>query len=497
MSIKQKVIKGTFWNLMERLSTHVVTFGVGIVLARLLSPADYGQVALLTIFTSIAGVLADSGFGSALIQKKNATELDFNSVFYFSLGITLVLYLILFMFAPTIAEFYKNAQLCPILRVMAITLFFNAINSVQNAELTRKMLFNLSFRISLISTFTSAFIGVALALLGYGVWALVWMNIAGGAVGVISRWVIIAWRPRIMFSRLALVPLFKYGWKMSVSGLLNTGFSNLNGLVIGKFYSGEDLSFVNRGMHIPQMLMSNIVGTIDRVSFPVLAQKQDERHVVREIMRRMLVVTTFAVFPLMMLLAVTAKNTIIFIYGQKWVNAVPYAVIGCFGFALWPFHRVNLQGIQAIGRSDVFLKLEVIKKIFGVLVLLVFIPKGVMHWCLAETFIGGVFYIIVNSLPNRKLLGYTLAMQMQDVLPSILVCIAISLPLCLINLLQVSSQMARVGVIVAQGIVAVTLYLLISFAFRLRGMCEFAAIIRTKMLPMLPFLNSVFKYLEK
>lgn len=496
-SLKSKVMRGTFWTLMERFSTQVVTFGVGIVLARLLSPTDYGTVALLGVFTALAGVLADSGFGAALIQKKDATELDYNSVFYLSLVLTSILYVALFFIAPWVSRFYQIPELCLILRIVSLSLFYNAINSIQNAELSRKMLFHLSFRISLISTISSAISGVTLALLGFGVWALVWMGVVSGVVGVISRWFFISWRPRLMFSWSALKPLWTYGWKMTVSSLLDTGYNNLYGLMIGKFYSRADLSYVQKGRHMPELLMNNVNGTLGRVSFPALAKMQDDKKKLREAMRKMMIVSTFLVFPLMMLFAVTARNTILFLYGESWLPAVPYAMIACLTFAMWPFHTINLQGIQAIGRSDVFLKLEVVKKILGLIVLVTCLSQSVLLWCLAVAFVSSPLSVIINAWPNRKLLGYTLWMQFRDIFPAALVCGIVAVPILAMNYLPVHSQLARFGLLFLQGVLGFSLFLFVSFIFRLRGICEVAAMIKPKVLSRIPRIAFVFAYLSK
>lgn len=495
-NLKSKVVKGTFWTLCERFSTQFVTFGVGIILARLLSPTDYGTVALLGIFTALAGVLADSGFGGALIQKKDATELDYNSVFYLSLALTIALYAVLFCIAPWVSRFYKIPELCPILRVVSISLLFNSINSIQNAELSRKMLFHLSFRISLITTITSAVCGVTLAFLGFGVWALVWSGLITAIVGTISRWFIIAWRPRLMFSFAALKPLWKYGWKMTCSALLDTGFNNLYGLIIGKYYSRADLSFVNKGRAMPELLMNNVNGTLGRVSFPALAKIQDDKLKLRESMRRMMVVSTFFVFPLMMLVAVTSRNTILFLYGEKWLPAVPYAMIACFTFALWPFHTINLQGIQAIGRSDVFLKLEIIKKAIALTVLISCLSQSVLLWCLVGAFVSSPLSVIINSWPNRKLLDYTLKMQILDILPAAIMTGIVAIPIFALNFVPISSQLFRFGLLAAQGILGVSLFVVLSALFRLRGIREVATMIKPKALAKLPRLAPLFAYLE-
>lgn len=477
--LKGKVVRGTVWALLERFSNQLVLFVVGLILARMLTPEDYGTVALLGIFTAIASVLATSGFGNALIQKKNADELDYNSVFYFSLVLSGTMYAVLFFSAPYIANFYKVDELCPILRVTALSLVFNAINSIQNAELHRKLLFHLSFRISLISTFASAGVGIAMAYLGYGTWALVWSGITGGVTGVITRWFFIAWRPRLMFSFTALGPLFRYGWKMMVSALLDTGVNNLYGLIIGKFYSCADLAFVNKGRHPPALLMNNVNGTLATVALPALAQMQDDRHRVREAMRRMMICSSFVVFPLMAMSAVIAERAIPFLYGDQWGEAVPYMQLACFTFALWPFHTVNLQGIQAIGRSDVFLKLEIIKKVMGVSVLLIFIPHGVIAYMAASAFICGPLGVLINAWPNRRLLDYTVGMQIKDIASIAVLSVVAVMPAFLVGFcFHGHSAIELFLVLTFQCILCAGVYVLLSLLFKTRPTRECFKIIQ-------------------
>ena len=423
-SLKSKVTRGAVWTLLEKMSTQVVSFVVGMILARLLTPNDYGTVALMGIFFAVAGVLVDGGFGNALIQKKDADDLDFNSVFYLNVFLSIVAYVMLFLAAPLIARFYKVQELTSIVRVAAISLIFNAVNAIQNAELTKKMLFHLSLRVSLITCFTSAVCGVILAFKGYGVWALVCSTLISGFVGVVSRWFIIAWRPKLMFSFNRLKPLFSYGWKMAVSGLIDQVFVNLHGLLIGKFYTKSDLAFVNRGRSLPQLAMDEVDATLGRVSFPALVLLQDDKYRLREAMRRMMRCSTFLVFPLMVGIAICSKSLLNVLFGSQWIPAAPYMMLSCFSFMLWPFHTINLRGIMAIGRSDVFLKLEIIKKTLSVLVIVSTFRLGVFTWMAISAFLLGPLSVIINAWPNKKLLDYTIGMQIRDVLPTALVCIA-------------------------------------------------------------------------
>lgn len=479
--LKQKVAKGAVWTLMEKISCQAVSFVVSMVLARLLTPTDYGTVALTSIFFAVAGVLVDGGFGNALIQKKNADDLDFNSVFYLNLAMSVLAYVALFFAAPWIADFYRTPMLKSIVRVSAICFFFNAVNAIQNAELVKKMLFHLSFRISLITSFASATCGIVLAFLGYGVWALVWSSLAAGFVGVIARWFIIAWRPRLVFSVVRLKPLFSYGWKMAASALLDQFFVNLNGLLIGKFYAKSDLAFVNKGQSLPSLAMSQVDETLGRVSFPALVMLQDEKIRLRDAMRRMMICSSFLVFPLMVGLAACAQSLIRLLYGDQWDGAVPYMMIACFSFALWPFHTINLRGIMAVGRSDIFFKLEIVKKVARVVFILAFFRFGVLPFMCACAFALGPLSVIINSWPNRKLLDYPVQMQLMDVLPTVVVCIGeaivvfgidIGFNICGFGFDQTGKILSLVVVLALQFVGGGVTFLGLACVFRLKPLGE-------------------------
>lgn len=486
-SLNSKVAKGAIWTLLEKMSTQIVTFVVGMILARLLTPNDYGTVALTGIFFAVAGVLVNCGFGGALIQKKDADDLDYNSVFYLSVAISLVMYAALFFAAPWIASFYKTPELVAIVRVSAVVLVFNAVNAIQSAELTKKMLFHLSFRISLITTFASAVCGVTLACMGYGAWALVWSSLVSGFIGVIARWIIIAWRPRLMFSWKRLKPLFAYGWKMAASGLLDAFFKNLNGLIIGRLYSRADLAYVNKGQTLPRLTMNEVDGTLGRVSFPALVQLQGDKVRLREAMRRMMTCSTFLVMPLMVLVASCAHSELRLLYGQQWTPAAPYMMLACFTYALHPFHTINLRGILALGRSDIFLKLEIVKKVMVLAVVLVASRLGVFTWMAISAFAVGPLGVIINAWPNRKLLDYPLRMQLMDVLPTILVCVAEGMVVIGINLagnwLKPAFAVAEDGMtlmvflavkLLLQTVLGLGTFFAISYALRLKPMGEYA-----------------------
>ena len=343
---------------------------------------------------------------------------------------------------------------------------------------------------SLIISFTSAMCGMTLAFMGYGVWALVWSSLVSGFVGVIARWFIIAWRPKMMFSFQRLKPLFSYGWKMAFSALLDQFFVNLNSLLIGKLYTKADLAYVNKGHHLPSLAMEEVDGTLARVSLPALVLLQDDKAKLRDAMRRMIQCSTFLVFPLMVGVAACSYSLLRLLYGPQWTSAAPYMMLACFSFALRPFSTINLRGIIVLGRSDVFLKLEIIKKSLQLLCIIMSIRYGVFVFMATSAFALGPLCVLINAWPNRKLLGYTIAMQLHDVLPTALICIAEAVVVWGIDLLgdafrpflciadEGVSLMVFLGLkLMLQFLFGSSVFLGLSYVFRLKPMGEYARMV--------------------
>ncbi|MFW6015999.1 MAG: lipopolysaccharide biosynthesis protein, partial [bacterium] len=374
---KSKVLSSLFWKFMERGGTQGIQFIIQLVLARLLLPEDYGLVALVTIFITIARVFVQSGFNTALIQKKDADEVDFSSVLYLSIFVAGILYIILFFTAPFIAEFYRNPQLISILRVLSITLFFGAFNSIQNAFVAKYMIFKKLFYSSLGSIFISGTLGIIAAYAGWGVWALVLQQLVNKISISIILWFTVEWRPVLAFSFKKVKGLFSFGSKLLVSSLLNTLYQDLRSLIIGRIYAPAMLGFYNRGKQFPSLIINNINGSIQSVMLPALSSHQDNRNRVKNMVRRSIVTSSYIVLPAMVGLAVVAEPLVKIILTDKWLPAVPFLQIFCVSSALMPIHTANLQAINALGRSDIFLKLEVIKKITGLIILLSSVPFGI------------------------------------------------------------------------------------------------------------------------
>lgn len=416
---KSKVLSSLMWKLMERGGAQGIQFIVQIILARLLVPNDYGIIALISIFITIANVFVQSGFNTALIQKKDANETDFSSVFYLSLFVASLLYLLLFFTAPLLAGFYGIPQLIAVLRVLSITLFFGAFNSIQNAVVSRNMQFKMLFFSSLGAIVVSGTVGIALAYAGFGVWALVAQQLSNQFMITVILWFTVKWRSKLIFSFERVKGLFSYGWKLLASSLIDTLYMNLISLIIGKMYSPAMLGFYNRGNQFPQIIATNINGSIQSVMLPALASEQDNRERVKEMVRRSIVTSSFILFPMMVGLAVIAEPLVKILLTEKWLPCVPFLQIFCGSYALWPIHTANLQAINALGRSDIFLKLEIIKKIIDIVIFGGTIFYG-MYAIAIGMLVSGIIATIINAYPNLKLLNYSYKEQWKDIIQSLL-----------------------------------------------------------------------------
>jgi teichuronic acid exporter len=418
-SLKTNVLSSLFWKFLERGGVVGVQFIVQIILARLLLPADYGVIALIVVFITISQNFVQSGLGTALIQKKRVTDVDYSSVFYLTLGVALAFYCILFLGAPLIAAFYNQPLITPVLRILGLTLFFGAVNSIQNAVIARNFLFRKHFISSLAATLLSGVVGITMAYTGYGVWALVGQQLTSMIALCIIMWFTVKWRPKVLFSLTQVNELFSFSWKLLVSGLIDVTYMNLNLLIIGKLYPASMLGYYTKGREFPNMLVLSINSSIQAVMFPAYAKNQDNRPMVKQIMRRALVTSSFLVFPATAGLAAIAGPLIELLLTEKWLIAVPFLQIFCVVYALQPIHTANLQAINALGRSDVFLRLEIMKKVVGLSVLAVTIPIGIYAMTLGIA-VTGVISTLIDAHPNKLLLNYSFTEQWGDLMPTLI-----------------------------------------------------------------------------
>lgn len=419
---KKAVVSGLFWRILERTGAQGVTFLVSIVLARLLDPTIYGTVALVTVFITILQVFIDSGLGNALIQKKDADDLDFSSVFFFNMAICLIMYAIMFFTSPLIADFYEDSTLVPVIRVLSLTLIISGVKNVQQAYVSRNMQFKRFFFATLGGTLGAAAVGISLAYFGFGVWALVAQHLFNAAVDTLILWITVKWRPKMMFSFTRLKGLLTFGWKLLASSVIDTVYQDLRQLLIGKVYTAADLAYYNQGKKIPSMVINNIDISINSVLFPTFSKVQDDRERVKSMMRTSIRVSTYLMAPILILAAACADPLIKLILTEKWLPCVFFLRIACITYLIYPIHTANLSAINAMGRSDLFLKLEIIKKVIGVS--LIFATMWISVEAVAiGSFVGAVFSLVINAWPNRKLLNYSIIHQIKDIMPPVLLAV--------------------------------------------------------------------------
>lgn len=423
---KRSVLSNLIWRFAERCGAQMVSFVVSIVLARILTPADYGTVALMMVFISILGVFIDGGFSSALIQKKDADELDFSSIFYFNIVSCLTIYLALYSAAPYLAAFYDVPEMMPMIRVLGLTLLISGVKSVQIAYISKKMIFKKFFYATLGGTIGAAVVGISMAFAGFGAWAIIEQSLFNNVVDTIILWVTVKWRPKKMFSFHRMKALFSYGWKLLISSLLDVGYGNLRSLIIGKIYSSEDLAFYNKGQSFPSLVITNVNASIDSVLLPAMSAAQDSAETVKKMTRRSIKISTYVMAPFMMGIVACGTPMIRMLLTEKWLPAIPFQSIFCITFMFYPIHTANLNAIKAMGRSDLFLKLEIIKKAVGLVALAISVPISVMAMGYSLLF-ASIASQIINSWPNKKLLNYGYLEQLKDILPGILLAIVMGL----------------------------------------------------------------------
>lgn len=416
-SLKQQTVRGTIWSSIERFSVQGIQFLVLIVMARILTPADYGMVGMLAIFLAISQSLIDSGFSNALIQKIDRTEKDFSTVFYFNLIVGCALYGILYFCAPLIAAFYKTPELIPITRVISLLLIINSLSVVQRAIFTIRIDFKTQAKASLIAVVISGVLGIIMAYSGFGVWALVVQSVVNNGINVAMLWVLSSWKPRWVFSTESFRQLFAFGSKLMLVGIIDTLYKNIYTIVIGKKYSSADLGFYTRAEQFVQFPTANLTGIMQRVTFPVLSQLQHDNARLSEAYRKILRMTTFIVFPLCVGLACIARPLVLTLLNENWEPSVKFLQILCFACLLYPVHVINLNLLQVKGRTDLSLIISIEQKVVAALVLIVTIPMGLIPLCVGQIVIS-VLILIINTHFTGQLIQIGLLSQLKDITPA-------------------------------------------------------------------------------
>lgn len=456
-SLKAKIFGGLFWRFTERIIAQGMSFLISIILARILLPEEYGIVALVLVFIAMANVFVTNGFGESLVQKKDSDETDFSTIFYCSLILSIGLYLLIFISAPAIGAFYKNEQLIGVLRVLAFLLPIASINTIQQAYISKHMVFRKSFFSTLTGTLLSGGLGIWMAYYGFGIWSLVGQYLLYSVVETTVLFFTVDWRPKLKFSINSARTLISFGWKLTAAQLINTGYAQLRTLLIGKVYSTTDLAYYNRGNQFPQLFITNVDSSISSVLFPAMANCNSDISEVKRLTRKSMRITAYVIFPLMTGLAAVAEPLVSLLLTDKWLFCVPFLKWGCLYFAMQPIQTANWQAIKALGRSDICFKYEVIKKSLGVLLLIATLKISLYAVAVTNGFMG-VLMALINMYPNQKLINYRYLEQFKDLLPSLIVSGIMGVCVSTLKLLPISSGF----LLIMQIVIGIISYVLLS-----------------------------------
>ena len=468
-----KIIKSFLWKFLERCSVQLTTFIVTVILARILTPAEFGTVAIILILINFANVIVEGGLTAALIQKKDSDDSDFSTIFVSSFTLSILVYLILYYCAPYIAKFYTNNDLINIIRVLAIVVIPSSINSIQKAYVSKHLLFNKMFISAFISIIISGLTGVYLAYQGYGVWALVIQSLTNQCLVTILMLFFIPWVPKFNFNIKRFTPLFDFGWKIFLSNFIVYVYEDIRGLLLGKLFTPSVLAYFDRGKQFPSLIMGNINTSIQTVLFPAFSSQQDNLLKVKQMMRKATQLSCYIVFPLLLLLFISAEQIVILLLTDKWLPAVPYIRIFTIALILMPLQSSNMIAIKSLGYSSITLKLEIIKKVIEAIILIIsfqFNAYIVAYGVLVYNFIC----LFINLWPNRKILDYSISEQLKDITPY---AIAAIIPACIcygLNWLTCKS----IYIILLQISVGFIIYMFISLGLRLNAFYTLISILK-------------------
>lgn len=425
MSLKERTINAFSWSFIDQFGNQLLTFIVSIILARLLDPHEFGLIGMITIFIAISETFINSGFSSALIRKKDCTDTDFSTVFYFNLIVALLLFGVLNLIAPSIAYFFKESVLTNLIRVLSLLLIFDSISIIQRTILIKRIDFKLQARISIIASSVSGIIALILAFRGFGVWSLVIQQLTRQAINSLLLWIFNQWRPKLVFSLSSFKTLFSFGSKLLVSGLIDTVYKNIYYLIIGKFFSTQELGFYTRAQQFKNIPSQNLNMIISRVSYPVLSSIQENKKELKHKYKILIRSTMFVTFILMLGMSAVAEPMVITLIGEKWRPSIIYLQLLCFTGMMYPLHALNLNMLQVSGRSDLFLKLEIIKKILAIPVIIIGICYGIKVMLLGMIFNSQISYFL-NSYWSGKFVNYSSKEQILDILPSFILSISMA-----------------------------------------------------------------------
>lgn len=444
-NIKQKAIKGVSWSFIESIANYGITFLVGVVLARLLTPEEFGLVGMVAIFVALSNTIVDSGFSSALIRKVNVKPVDYSTTFYFNMVLSVFLYVLLYLAAPSIGNFFNEPLLVDITRAIGVVLIINALGIVQRTILVKEVNFKKQTKISFVASLISGIVGIVMAMNEFGVWSLVIMQIMRQFINTMLLWLFNSWRPLLEFSKNSFKELFGFGSKLLASGVIDTLYNNVYYVVIGKFYTANQLGQYTRAKQFSTLVSGNITAVVQRVSYPVLSNIQgtEDGEKLKNAYQRIIKSTMLVTFTCVLGLAAVAKPLIVLLIGAKWIPSVVYLQILCFGAMLYPLHAINLNMLNVKGRSDLFLKLEILKKIIGVGPIVLGIYFGI-ELMLVGGVLSSFIAFFLNSKYSGKLINYSTKSQIKDVFPAFLIAFSTALLMWSITIVNLGTVITLV-----------------------------------------------------
>lgn len=419
MSLKKKTLSGIFWSALQQFSTQGITFLVSIILSRLLTPEEFGLIGMISILIGLGSVLMEGGLGQSLIRTENPDDEDYTTVFYFNLIGSLIIYFLCYVSSPYIASFYRQPLLESIIKCYCLIFIINAFSSIQYTRLSKQMKFKKEMTIAIPSIIVSSIVGVSLALLNYGVWSLVYSALTQSVLSSIQLWIRSDWKPSLSFSWYKFKYHFHYGYKLTLSGVLDTFFNNVYIIVIGKFFAPSQVGYYNRADTLKQVPVNNIAAILNKVTFPLFAEVKDDDVRLKDIYKRIMQIVLFMVAPILLILSALAEPLFRFLFTERWLPAVPFFKVLCWNGILYPIHAYNLNILKVKGQSDLFLKLEIIKKIIVTIIIIISIQYGIMY-LLYGGVIASILHFYINSYYTGKILKYTSLDQTKDLLPIII-----------------------------------------------------------------------------
>lgn len=472
---KGTIIKSILWKFLEKILVQGVQFVVTILLARLLLPSEFGIIALINIFIILSNVIIEGGLSTALIQKKYTDNIDFSTIFIANVFISIVLYIIIFFTAPFISSFYDESELIIVIRVLSISIIFYALNAVQIAYVAKHMLFKKMFSVSLISSILAGCLGILLAIMDFGIWALVAYNLSLSLFTTVVMWFVIQWRPQFIFDKNRFRGMFDFGWKIFLTNFIITLFVNIRSLIIGKIYTPATLAIYDRGRQFPCLIVDNINSAIQSVMLPTFSNGQDNTTMVKSMLKRSIRTSSLIIFPLLVGLFVAARPLVIFLLTDKWVGAVPFVRIFCVAYILFPIQMINLEVIKSLGKSSVILRIEFIKKTIEILILLLSLQLGVyaIAWGVV---IYNLISLFINLYPTHRLINYTIGEQLQDVSPCFFLAVIMGGLISLFLLLDIPN----IFILSLQILMGVIIYFTLCRIFRLESFMYVLSLVKDK-----------------